>query len=188
MSRIGLVPAWLVLTAAAGGLEPAGAQSVLGKDEALRLAFPEPIAIVSATAYLTREQLASARALAGDAANLRQRVITYYVGWLADRPVGVAYFDAHRVRTLREVLMIVVSPDERVDRIEVLSFAEPPEYRAPEGWLGQFIGRGLEDGLSLKREVIAITGATLTSQAVTSATRRVLALHRVIRPFETGGS
>jgi Na+-translocating ferredoxin:NAD+ oxidoreductase RnfG subunit len=97
--------------------------------------------------------------------------------------VAVAYFDAGRVRTLPQVLMIVLDPDARVTRIETVSFREPPEYRAPNGWLQQFFGRALNDELSLKGEIANITGATLTAGAVTRATRRVLALHAIVDPF-----
>jgi Na+-translocating ferredoxin:NAD+ oxidoreductase RnfG subunit len=38
----------------------------------------------------------------------------------------------------------------------------------------------LDDGLSLKGGIVAITGATLTANAVTDAARRVLALRQVI--------
>ena len=47
---------------------------------------------------------------------------------------------------------------------------------------------GLEEDLSLKREIPNLTGATLTAQAAVGATRRVLALHRVIRPLDGPGS
>ncbi|HEX6106552.1 MAG TPA: FMN-binding protein, partial [Gemmatimonadales bacterium] len=104
------------------------------------------------------------------------------------RPVGVAYFDSHRVRTLNEVLMIVVEPDDRIRSIEVLRFAEPPEYHASEAWLRQFEGRGLTPELSLKSAIPNMTGATLTSHAVTRAARRVLALHQRIGPFAAVGT
>jgi Na+-translocating ferredoxin:NAD+ oxidoreductase RnfG subunit len=78
----------------------------------------------------------------------------------------------------------VVTPDGRIQRIEILKFSEPPEYRAPDGWLSLFRGRGLEEGVSLKGAIVNMTGATLTSRAVTRAARRALALHRVIRPLE----
>ncbi|MHC4236609.1 MAG: FMN-binding protein [Planctomycetota bacterium] len=86
-----------------------------------------------------------------------------------------------------EVLMIVVSPESRIRRIEILKFSEPPEYRAPESWLAQFEDALLTGSLNLERSIVNITGATLTSQAVTEAARRVLALHRVIRPFAAHG-
>lgn len=162
---------------------PAGAQEVLTQDEALKLAFPGATTIERRTAYLSERQLASARSAAGRGTEVKQGVVTYYVGKRGARPLGVAYFDAHRVRTLPEVLMIVVAPDATVERIEVLKFSEPPEYRPPGGWTKQFEGKPLTERLSLRRGIVNITGATLTSDAVTDAVRRVLALHAVIRPF-----
>ena len=176
----------LLLGAAAGwpGLGgEAAAQTFLTQDEALRLAFPEPAEIERRTAYLDEDQLERARELAGPEAEVRQTVVTYYLGRRDGRPLGAAYFDAHRVRTLPEVLMFVVSPSGALERIEILSFREPPEYVAPERWLGQLEGRDLGPDLSLKGAIINLTGATLTSRAVTGAARRVLALHRVIDPL-----
>lgn len=160
----------------------AGAQEVVTQEEALRLAFPEPATIERRTAFLDSADVARARELARPA-EIDQTVVTHYVGTRGDSALGVAYFDAHRVRTLPEVLMIVVRPDDRVGRIEVLKFSEPPEYRPPNGWLGEFEGAALSDRLSPGRDVVEITGATLTSRAVTRAVRRVLALHRVIAPL-----
>jgi hypothetical protein len=159
------------------------AQVRLTQQEALRLAFPAPLTIERKTAFLDEEQIRRARELAGPDVSIEQRVVTYYVGSDGTVPIGVAYFDAHRVRTLPEVLMVVVSPEARIERIEVLKFSEPPEYLAPEGWRDQFEGRGLTNDLSLKGSIINITGASLTSRAITRASRRVLALHEVIRPI-----
>ncbi|MBI4539006.1 MAG: FMN-binding protein [Gemmatimonadetes bacterium] len=159
------------------------AQILLTQDEALRLAFPPPTEIQRSTAFLTEEQVQQARSLAGEDVEVKERVVTYYVGVRDGRAVGVAYFDVHRVRTLPEVVMFVLSPDERIERIEILRFQEPPEYRAPAGWLDQFEGRPLDENLSVKRGIVNITGATLTARAVTRAARRVLALHRVIDPL-----
>lgn len=168
---------------AAGTPQCGRAQVRLTQDEALRLAFPPPAVIERRTAFLTEAQVETVRRLAGDDVDARQRVVTHYVATTDGVPLGVAYFDVHRVRTLDEVLMIVVSPQAQVERIEVLRFSEPPEYEAPPGWLSQFEGRSLRDGLSLKGVVIGMTGATLTSRAVTLAVRRTLALHEVVRPF-----
>ncbi len=115
-------------------------------------------------------------------------MVTHYVATRGDSALGVAYFDAHRVRTLPEVLMIVVTPDRRVDRVEVLKFAEPPDYRPPEEWLEAFRGRELSPSLARGRDIVNVTGATLTSRAVTRAVRRTLALHRVIEPLGRSGS
>lgn len=176
-----LLPLVLLTLAAAA---PAAAQGVLTQEEALRLAFPAGSKVERRTAYLDAGQLAQVKQAAGDGVDVTQRVVTYYVATRAGQPVGVAYFDSHRVRTLPEVLMIVVDPQARVQRIEVLKFGEPPEYRAPEKWLERVAGKALTPELSLKRGVPNLSGATLTATAVTEAARRVLALHRVIGPLE----
>lgn len=168
----------LVLAAATIGSAPPLHAQNLTQDEALALAFPGAT-VERQTAYLDDAQLARARALAGDDVEIESGIVSYYVAGTE----GVAYFDAHRVRTLPEVLMIIVGPDARVRRIETVRFREPPEYEAPEGWMQQFDGRALDDRLSVRRDIANITGATLTSRAVTAAVRRTLALHAVIHPF-----
>jgi hypothetical protein len=175
---------WSLAAAQAAKPLRSPAQTAVTQEEALRLAFPEPATIERRTAFLEESDVEAARALAGPGIELEQRVVTYYVARRGDTELGVAYFDAHRVRTLPEVLMIVVTPEDRIGRIEILKFSEPPEYRAPESWLEQFDDLPLSDGLSLKGSIVNMTGATLTSRAVTNAARRALALHAVIRPLD----
>lgn len=174
------------LLAALGPIRAHAQVTRLTQDEALRLAFPPPAAIDRRTAYLAEADLARVAELAGAEAGAESGVVTYYVATRNDSAVGVAYFDAHRVRSLREVLMVVVTPAGRVRRVEVVKFEEPPEYRAPDTWLRQFDGRGLDGDLRLSGGIAVMSGATLTSRATVRATRRVLALHAVIAPFAEG--
>ena len=55
-------------------------------------------------------------------------------------PLGTAYFDTHRVRSVDETLMVVVDPSGRASRVEILAFDEPPEYLPKKGWLAQLLG------------------------------------------------
>ena len=174
---------WLTVLVALGWTQRAEAQATITQDEALRLAFPAPARVERRSAYLEEAQIAQARKLAGNNAEITQRVVTYYVGRHGASVKGVAYFDSHRVRTVGEVVMIVVGPANEIQRIEILRFSEPPEYKASSAWLDQFDQKTLTPALSLKRGIVNMTGATLTSVAVTSAVRRVLALHAVIQPI-----
>jgi Na+-translocating ferredoxin:NAD+ oxidoreductase RnfG subunit len=177
------VAAAILLFAGAG---PLPAQ--LSLQEAVASAFPPPAVVERRTAFLTEDDEKAVQALAGPDAPVAQSVVTYYVARRDGAPVGVAYFDSHRVRTLNEVLMIVVQPDDRIGRIEVLRFAEPPEYHATGPWLEQFRGKALTEELSLKGSIRMMTGASLTSNATVRAARRVLALHRRIHPFAQAGA
>jgi hypothetical protein len=169
----------LVLLATSSGW----AQERLTQDEALRLAFPGA-AIERRTAYLEDRQVDSVRQLAGSEVSFNQRVITYYVGVVRGVAMGAAYFDGHVVRTRNEVVMVVVDPLGRIRQVEVLRFDEPPEYRPPDRWIAQFEGHALTPRFSLKSGILNLTGASLTSRALVGATRRVLALHQVIHPFQ----
>lgn len=179
---VGVLAATLLLVGTAPAT-PAAAQALLTQEEALALAFPAPTRVDRRTAYLEPAQLERARRMAGPDVEVDQGIVSYYVGYRDGRPVGVAYFDAHRVRTMTEVVMVVVTPDARVARMDVVKFMEPSEYRAPDGWIAQIEGRRLDDELALRAAVRNLTGATLTARALTRAARRVLALHAVIAPL-----
>jgi len=176
----------LALSAAGACVDRAAAQVFLTQDEALELAFPDAEEIERRTAFLSDGDRDRAEALVGGGIGVEQGIVTYYVAARDGSPIGAAYFDVHRVRTLQEVLMVVVGTDGRVRRLEILRFAEPPDYLAPKSWLDQFYGRALDESLQLKGGIVYMTGATLTSRAITDAARRVLALHQVIQPFREG--
>jgi hypothetical protein len=159
------------------GSAPLLARVFLTVDEALKLAFPGS-QVVRRTAYLTAEQLKRAQGLA--AVEVPSALVTSYTATREGRPAGTAYFDTHRVRTLPETVMVVVDPQGKVGRVEVISFEEPEQYLPRGPWYGQFGGRGLDPDLDLKRGIHPVTGATLTARATTEAVRRVLALHQVI--------
>ncbi len=168
--------AWLAVVAILGQT-PAHSVVVQSQEEALQEAFPDA-SVERHTAFLDDRQMAQVRELGGTEPS--SRVVTYYRGVREGELVATAYFDTHRVRTLPEVLMIVVGADAAVLRVAVLSFLEPRDYLPGERWFEQFHGRTLGEGLALKREIRGITGATLSSRAATEAVRRVLALHQIL--------
>src|SRR6476659_1620390 len=105
------------LAALAAG--PVAAKTFLSADEALRLAF-QSCKVERRTVFLTPEQLAAARKLAGS--EIKSALVSPYRAVCAGKDGGTAYFDTHIVRTLPETLMVVVDPQDRVSRVEVLSF------------------------------------------------------------------
>jgi electron transport complex protein RnfG len=150
--------------------------------EGVQLAFPGSV-VERKTFFLNDEQKEEARRLAGENIPIDNNLVIPYIAHTGGNPVGIAYFDAHRVRTLQEVIMVAVDTEDRVIRIETMRFQEPPNYRAPGRWMAQFENRKLDRDLSQKGDIATITGATLTARAVTAAVRRVMALHAVIDPL-----
>lgn len=145
--------------------------------EALALAFPG--------AQLARKEFVLSEAQAGRVKGLAGVEVPgrWTVAYEARRNgilVGVGFFDTHRVRTLNETLLVAVSPEGRVLRVEAVAFREPAEYLAKEAWVKQFEGKALDPQLSLKGAIRPLSGATLTAHAMTDAARRCLALHQVL--------
>jgi hypothetical protein len=145
--------------------------------EALALAFPG--------VQFTRKEFVLSEAQAGRVKALSQvelpgRWTVAYEARKNGTLVGVGFFDTHRVRTLNETLLVALSPEGRVLRVEAVAFREPAEYMAKDAWVKQFEGKALDPQLSLKGAIHPLSGATLTAHAMTDAARRCLALHQVL--------
>lgn len=146
--------------------------------EALEMAFPE-CEIERRTVYLTEVQKSDAGKLAR--VPIRSLIVYPYVAVKEGRLAGVAYFDSHTVRTLDETIMVAIDRNDRVKRVELLVFNEPPEYIPPDAWYRLFPGQQLDDRLAVNRGIRSILGATLTTRSTTDAVRRMLAIHHVIK-------
>ena len=156
----------------------ADARVLMTQPQALASAFPAGARIVRQKFFLTDAQLDAARRESG--VEFNDQLIVRYAGFAGDRLLGFAYFDAHRVRTLPETVMVVVTPDGSVDRVDILSFDEPMDYFPKRRWIDQLLHRKLDKDLSLTGAVRPISGASLTGRAIVNATRKVLALHHVV--------
>jgi Na+-translocating ferredoxin:NAD+ oxidoreductase RnfG subunit len=141
--------------------------------EALATAFPGA-QILRREHYLTEAQAARVREQAGTALSGLFQVA--YEARRDGKLVGVGLFDTHRVRTLNETVLVAIAAEGKILRVEVVAFKEPQEYLAKEAWLKQFEGRRLDADLSQKKGIRPLSGATLTAQALTDASRRALAL------------
>lgn len=147
------------------------------RDEAVKLAFPGADRVEVRDLFLTPEQREAIAARAKS--KLDSDWLTVYVGYRGGAVDGYAVFDTHTVRTLPETFLVVLSPQGAVTATHLLAFYEPLEY-APSGrWLEGFRGAALTDELRVGRSVVAITGSTLTSEAVTGSVRRALAVYDV---------
>lgn len=154
-----------------------GQAGVVSREEALMTLFPSA-QISSEHVFLTNEQENQINALSRG--KLQTKLFARYVATRDGRIVGRAYIDTHIVRTKRESLLIALDTQGRVKRINVTAFLEPPEYIASERWLNQYKQKRLSDQLAIHRSIRPIAGATLTTQAVNAAVRRVMALDQVL--------
>ncbi len=131
------------------------------------------------TRYLTQSQLQEARSAAGvevPSALVVRKVLISSSG----KTLEFIYTDTHRVRTHPETLLLRVGPDQELKRIEVLSFDEPMEYLPKPLWFGTFQNKKLTPELEIKGGIPMVTGASLSARSVVEASRRILAIHKVL--------
>ncbi len=155
------------------------------REEILASMYPGA-AIRSEQVFLTPAQQKRAQQLART--DISSAFVVRYIASRDGQIVGRAYVDTHVVRTKKESLLVMLDANGRVGRIEATAFLEPAEYKAPEPWFRQYKDQQLDDDLALGRAIRPIAGATLTARAATSATRRVLAIDRVLLESESKGS
>jgi hypothetical protein len=143
------------------------------------MAFPDGAVAESVSAVLTEAQIAEVKALAG--VDVDSKLFTYFRGVLDGKVVGYAVIDSRVVRTEPEVFMAVLKPDGVVDRVVMLAFYEPPEYKPPDRWLQQFEGRRLDSGAwRVGGDIHGLSGSTLTAHAIRDSLRKIAALHKVV--------
>lgn len=172
-----------LVVAAAGGLSgEAGARVLLDRERALAQAFGPGAKITTRTVFLTAE--AARRAEQAAAAKLASVRVTLYEATRRDSLLGTGYLDTHRVRTMDETVLVIVTPQGRVGSVEVLAFHEPDDYLPPRRWLDRFDDKALARDLRPGGAVPSLGGSTLTARAIAAAVRRTLALHAAVAEQE----
>ena len=154
------------------------AKVFLTKGKALELVFPEAEEIEKRHVFLTERQAESIRKMAR--AEVDSRLYTFYIAKSGGVKTGYAVIDTHTLRTLTETVMFVINPDGTLRHAEILAFFEPTDYMPSGKWINLFPGKTKMDRMKVGKGVPNITGATISAGSFSQATRRVLAVYRVM--------
>ncbi len=167
----------LVFALTAGGKE--GSQS--GK--ALRRAFPDAEHIDKKTVLVLSEQREKIESVTG--VESADRTFSYYEARKADQDLGYAVIARGSGKSGKFKYMVVITPEGRIEKVEIL------EYKGTRGagikqeqFLAQFRGKATNDRLKLLTDIDAVTGATVSSRALTEGVREALAYLCVILDLE----
>ncbi len=139
---------------------------------ALKSVFPEAERFTAKDVFLTDEAAAKLQALART--KISERIVTFYVATVGDKPVGYAAMHTHKVRTKNETLVVGFQLDGSIRRIDLAVFLEPEEYAPRPEWLAQFKGKSSADRLTVGEDVTMISGATLSARSISETARWLL--------------
>jgi len=169
---------FLFFTAAVpGSLE---GRVLLSIPEALKKAFPGEIAFTRQRAFLSANQVAAFTNKAAGKTSLKSRIVTRFEIRRTNRLTGFAYLDTHRVRSGKETILIILNTRGAVKNIFLLNFQGDSGYEPKPQWLKEFTGLTGKKRLRLKHEIDAMSGASITSDKIIRAVRRVLILHTIL--------
>ncbi len=158
--------------------EISSAKVFLTKDRALELVFPEADRIEKKHVFLSEQQTLAARQIAR--AEIDSKFYSFYVAKSAGVKTGYAVIDTHKMRTMTETVMFVIDPDGTLRQAEILAFFEPSDYIPSKKWITLFLGKDDLSKLQTGRGIPNITGATISAESFAAATRKVLAVYRVL--------
>lgn len=101
----------------------------------------------------------------------------FYIVKKDGKVIAYGYVDVHIVRTKPEMVLYTITPDGKIDVVQVLAFQEPLDYLPDESWFKQFHGRD-ENSVRFKKDISNVSGATLTARAAAENARKALLLWR----------
>lgn len=157
----------------------------LTEEEALTSAFPQADEIKKKRVIILDEQaekIESRLRIKG-----AKRTFTYYEGIEGARTQGYAVIKTAFSKLSFFTFMVVIDSVRVIKQVEILSYWElrGTEIRQKR-FLEQFKGKTIQDQLRLNSDIDAITGATISCQAITNGVREILTYLDVLLPGETG--
>ncbi len=151
--------------------------------EILRSTWPGVKNIRAQTYYLNDEQHSLLKKLARR--HEPSRIHTFYIAQYDSNSINgqpsYGIFDSHIVRTKSETLFFVLDSQANMKKIQVVAFHEPIQYKAPVRWLKQvqqkLVLQTPGSSSSVNTNIDALSGATLTRQAIIDSTARIRLLY-----------
>lgn len=117
-----------------------------------------------------------------DCGSLPPATFTYQSISVAGKRAGYSVVDNVRGKSQLITYALMVGPGIEVRDLEVLVYREPYGGEiANEAFRRQFRGKQARDNVSIGRGIRNISGATISSNAVTNGTRRLLAILQVLK-------
>lgn len=159
-------------------------RSYFTEEEAFEKAFPEGTKIEKRVVFVFDEQRERIKSLA----NVKSvsGTFTYYEGIREGETIGYAVIKNVLGKLSHITFMVILDPEGEIDMVEILASqglwgADIRQKR----FLDQFKKKTINDPLRLKSDIDAITGATISSRALTEGIKEILGYLSVLLQLET---
>lgn len=151
----------------------------LKPEEALKLLFKDSAQIIPNEKTLSEADRQKAKEALGY--DLPKNVYTFYVAKTKDQVDGYALIDEQVGKVLPITFVSKISPQGKVEQVEIMVYRESHGGEVTsKRFLNQFKQKTLNDEIRLHGNIINVTGATLSSQALVVGVKRALVLWNVL--------
>lgn len=146
---------------------------------ALKRVFGESAQITTGVATLTDQQVAEIKKTSGF---LYGRTVNYHAVAVGGKRVGYAIVDEVKGKAKMITYTLIVDNNLVVKDLEVLAYREPYGGEIQyDSFRRQFRGKGTRDQLKVGVDIRNVSGATISTNAVTGGTRKLLAVLRELK-------
>ncbi len=168
---------------------PALALRLLSQEEALKQMFPDTDEVVTETIVLSDEDVAKVKARLGGQlvhyqegteGNINEKTsFTFYIGKKGGATIRVAIIDEQPGKWGPvEYIVAMNTATGKVQNLAVMAYFEKRGRPiARNNFLNQFVGKGAEDPIMVRKDIRAISGATISSDATCFVVKKVIALY-----------
>jgi len=170
----------LALTCASLSFEARAQTTVFLKpEEALKLLFKDSKEVYKEDHVLTPEQAKQAQDILKY--ELPKNSYSFYLGKTEGKVDGYALIDEQIGKVNPITFVTRINPDGKVAAVEIMVYRESHGGEvASKRFLNQFKEKGLNDEIRLHGNIVNVTGATLSSQALVVGVNRALALWQIL--------
>jgi Na+-translocating ferredoxin:NAD+ oxidoreductase RnfG subunit len=146
--------------------------------DALKLLFKDSLEVIKEDKSLSEAQAREFKNLLGY--DPPQNAYSFYLGRTDGRVDGYALIDEQIGKVSPITFITRINPDGKVAAVEIMVYRESHGGEvASRRFLNQFKQKSLNDELRLHGNIVNISGATLSSQALVIGVNRALALWKI---------
>lgn len=161
------------------GIDSAHGRFYLTEDEALKIAFYDVTTVEKKTIWFEEDEIKEIESMTGQKIGIKR--VSFYVGKKDGKITGYAVIDSVIGKKEFITYMLILEPDFRVRQVEILVFRESQGYEIEnKRWREQFTGKDIKSPLQLNKDIINISGATLSCRAITGGIRKILAIFETV--------
>jgi Na+-translocating ferredoxin:NAD+ oxidoreductase RnfG subunit len=146
---------------------------VLSRDQVLNNAFPLAETFVRKVIRLSDEQMKKLSRESGQ--KISSRFVTVYIAKNGDENLGYGFIGYTKGKSSFIKYFVAITPDGKIHSIEIMSYrGEKGSEVRHEIFKKQFVGKRVDSNIKVGSDINAISGATISSQAITKGIRKIM--------------